>query len=66
MTTEEALNVVAKVCSEYKGTLQEHQIFQTAIVTLKTALVGEEPAEETTEDDSDFPTVTNDKPKDKK
>lgn len=35
MTKQEALNLVAHVCAEYKGTLKDHQLLQEALKILK-------------------------------
>ena len=38
MKPEEALNVVAQVCAEFRGTLKDHQMIQDALQVLKSAL----------------------------
>lgn len=38
MTVEQALNVLSQVTSQYKGTLQEHQVIAQAFEVIKKAL----------------------------
>lgn len=35
MTKEQALSLLKQVCEQYKGTLQEHQLLQEALVIIK-------------------------------
>lgn len=37
MKLEEALNIVAQVCSEFRGTLKDHQTIQEALQVIKLA-----------------------------
>lgn len=36
MNKQEAINLVSQVCAAFKGSLQEHQLLQQAIVYLNT------------------------------
>jgi hypothetical protein len=35
MTKEQAFVIIARICNNYKGTLQEHQTIQQALTMLK-------------------------------
>ncbi len=43
MTKEQAMNLITQACSQYKGTLQEHQMLQQAIELLKKEVLPVEP-----------------------
>jgi len=52
MTKDEALNLIQQVFSQYKGTLQEHQLLQEAIKTINNLLISCEKKEENTIEDT--------------
>jgi len=41
MELKECLNTIEKVCAAYTGNLQEHQVIQTSLATIKSALQGQ-------------------------
>ena len=46
MNEQEAINIVAQVCAQYKGTMQEHQMIQRALMILTPKPVVKEPIKE--------------------
>jgi len=43
MTLEQALDLVAQACAEYRGTLAQHQSLQTALAIIQAAVTKAEP-----------------------
>lgn len=36
MQKEEAIKIIEQVCAQFRGTLQDHQVIQTALAVIKT------------------------------